>query len=80
MAFKNHFGDIENKFVEWLDDEHHYSLRHVTTRRNAEMYAIYDEKNMFECGCCYADDRENLVAWAKESISHWKEKEHEHGE
>ena len=80
MAFKNHFADIVNTFIEWLDDEHQYSLHYVINRHDIEMYAIYDEKNMFECGSCYADDKDNLVAWAKESIPHWKEKEREHGE
>lgn len=80
MEYKDHFSDIENEFVKWLDDEHQYSLHHVISRGKHELYAVYDEKNNFECGSCYADDKDDLVAWAKESIPHWKEKEREHGE
>ena len=63
------------KFKKWLDKEHRYSLQLVTVRWVREFYTIYDEKTKCAFGSCRVEDRDKLVAWAKERISQWRKED-----
>lgn len=72
MTYAEFYQDIKNEFVGWLDDEQKYSLHHIINCNGNEMYAVYNMEEGFECGSCYADDKNELIMWAKEMIPHWK--------
>ena len=64
--------DLVNEFVEWLDENGEFSLRHIINYRNVEAYAVYNEKKGSEMCACDPKDLQHMISTAKKLFPLWK--------